>query len=156
VAVDVSGLDPAVAQQVDGLMNTINQLAAPLPAEPVGEGARWVTRGVAQTMGVELRTEQTSTLRRAEGRTLVLRIDGTQGAVPGPVDSPQLTEGVTATLEALTGTILGRMTLDLDRLVPTSTADGTVTMRLSATDGTTTELVEMTITAVIEVAPAAE
>jgi hypothetical protein len=155
-ATDLRDIDPALVAQLGDVLGSVNQVAAPLPEEPIGVGARWVSEGTASSNGLTFRTRQTSTLKAATDDSLRITLAGTQQGVPGPVDLPTLPEGYTATLDSLTGTLTGQMTVDLARLVPVSRAEGDLTIVLTAADGSTSQQVESRAQTTVEIAPGEE
>jgi hypothetical protein len=113
------GADPQMRQILDGMRDAISQMSTPLPEEPVGVGGKWKTtmRTTMNGMTSDLtyayevtgfedsRVETTATIETA--------------GVPGKVESPTLPPGATMTLNRMTGSGKGTMTIDLESLVPT-------------------------------------
>ena len=150
---DLSGLDPTLAQQMTGLVDQSNQLSQPLPAEPIGRDARWVSTSALTTNGISFKARTTATLKAVDGDLLTIAFKGRQTGVPGPVELAGLPPGTTAELVEMDGESAGRTVVDLGGLVPRSTSTGTIRVKLSATDGTSTQSTTSTVTTNLSVKP---
>lgn len=141
-ATDLDDLDPALAQQLQRVLDHSGQLSTVLPEQAVGVGARWVSTGTASTSGISFVSRQSFTLRSIEGDTLEMDVKGTQRGEPGPIAIADMPAGSSAELISLLGTLEGRTTIDLTRLGPRSTATGSVTIRFTLSDGTTEQTLD--------------
>lgn len=117
-------LAPQAKQLLAGMRESLTQISAPFPEEPVGVGARWEVKETISQQGITLTQIATYELKSLRGdvfRTLVTIV---QNADRQEVAMPGLPPGAKVTLVGMdskgTGEIAGR----LDRLVPTlSTVD---------------------------------
>jgi hypothetical protein len=122
------------AQMLGELQQTMQQLAAPFPAEPVGDGARWQVVQNATSGAMKIRQTVEYTLRGRSDNTVSIdvkivdsKLDTTNSLPPGArVDSI-----------AVNGT--GRNIVRLDRLVPVASMATNITVAVSATQGGQTE-----------------
>jgi hypothetical protein len=116
------GLTPAVRQMMDSASKGMDQVSAPLPAEPVGQGARWELRQTIEQNGVLLQQRTLFELLELDGDRGVLATTITQHADGQPMSIPGMPAG-TAELLSLDSAGSGRIHFDLGRLVPRSTLE---------------------------------
>src|SRR5262249_44905917 len=108
---------PASARgTLDSMQGMLGQ-ASPLPAEPVGVGARWETEAVLHQNGLEMHQVSRFTLRERAGSRVKLDVEIEQSAPAQEMKIPS-GKGATAHLESLRGTGGGTLELDLGRVVP--------------------------------------
>ena len=126
-----SGVDAGLTgQMVEQVRQAVRDVAAPLPVEPVGAGARW--QRVMQLEEKKARIVQTETF------TLVA-LDGSKGTlddVLAQTAPPQPLHGAgtgdtLARMDSMLASGDSKVRFDLSRLVPQSLFDGTTTMVLS-------------------------
>ncbi|MCC6556721.1 MAG: hypothetical protein IT372_27485, partial [Polyangiaceae bacterium] len=112
------GLPPSAEQMLTGMSQSFESMVAPLPAEQVGEGARWqvVTRVV--NAGTDILQFATYTLRSRAGAKATLDVAITQLASSGSVKAPGMPPGVTATLRSFSSTGSGTTRIDLTSVAP--------------------------------------
>src|SRR5205085_174911 len=105
-----------------------NQLAAELPTEPVGKGAKWRIRQKIDQG--ELKVDQVMTFEVVEisGTTAKLRSSGKLTAPRQTIDW----QGAKVDLEKTTGTASATMTVDFTRLVPDVRGSVAMTMKMNA------------------------
>lgn len=96
-------------------MQSLSQVQAPLPAEPVGIGARWQTASRLQVQGVDLLTVSTTELVAITGTVVELEITGTQNVEPGSVMEAGATP---ALITEWVGTTTGMTVIDLATISP--------------------------------------
>lgn len=114
--------DAGARQAIDSLRDSLRQLAAPLPAEPVGRGARWQVTMPIDAGGMSMQQVATYTLESVQGDRGHLQVRLTQSARPQALHTPGLPAGATARLESLSGTGSATQEMDLTRLIaPTHT-----------------------------------
>jgi hypothetical protein len=77
------GLSPEMRQQFETMNNTFSQLAAPLPVEEVGPGARWDTSMVMDNNGLKLLQTVHYELEELAEDTLTLNSTYSQALVSG-------------------------------------------------------------------------
>lgn len=117
-----AGLDPGMRVMMESMRSSMEQLSSPLPAEPVGPGARWELRQVLVQGGVTL--EQVTVFELAppgepggehEADQVVLRGELKQNADRQEVSLPGVER---AELIELSATGSSHIELDLSRLSP--------------------------------------
>jgi hypothetical protein len=146
--------NPQMAQMVDRMSSTIEQLALPFPEEAVGSGAEWEVRQALTVDSVHTFQKIVVDLVSLRDVSCTLRLLTEQTAPPQPVTAPGLPAGVRASLENMRGSGNGTMTIRFDSLVPTSQASlsssGVINI---ATDGTSQQVSTRT-TVRLKVSPA--
>lgn len=110
-----AGLDPSMRVMMESMKSSMEQLSSPLPAEPLGPGARWELRQTLAQAGVSL--EQTTTYELVEDNKGKRSLRGAirQEADRQEVDLPNVEK---AELVSLTASGKSELELDLDRLAP--------------------------------------
>ncbi|MBA3818705.1 MAG: hypothetical protein H0X17_07420 [Deltaproteobacteria bacterium] len=101
-------------QFVDSIRQSLNQLSAPVPAEPVGVGASWDTVSKLEQSGLALTQTATTRLKAFKGNRITLQIGLAQQAAPQKFT----TNGVSVDLLAFASKGSGETTIELDRLLP--------------------------------------
>ena len=116
--------DPAVpARLLLMLINARTSLArVMLPFEPVGVGARWKSQKKISFYGFEVDQVDTYTLTQREGNQAALEIEVVQSAPSQTVTFEE--EGIALSLESLSMSAQGQVTLDLSALESISGATG--------------------------------
>jgi hypothetical protein len=109
-----AGANAQVVQFVDSLKQSIGQMSAPLPEEPVGVGAKWETTIKLQQNGLELQQVGTNELVALDGNTITLDLGVKQTAAPQTIEK----DGTKVELKSYTGSGGGHTTIDLTQLVP--------------------------------------
>lgn len=150
-----SGMDPTMKQQMESMEQSLTQMIAPFPKEPVGKGAKWKVTTRVEIGGIAM--EMTSTFELlsndASGYRLGVSID--QSAQPQNVASPQLPPGATMKLTKMTGTGSGESLFERTSFLPVtakSTADNSIKMTVDM-QGTTMDMTNdtsMTMTMTME------
>jgi hypothetical protein len=143
-------MSPATQQMMDSASQSMDQVSAPLPEEPVGQGARWELRQTIEQNGVTL--QQTTLFE-------LIEVDGTRGILTTRITQhadrqPMTTSGAPGATEMLSldSSGSGRIYFDLDRLVPRSTLDMRSDYTLRITSGDTPQTVATHVDMRIEVA----
>jgi hypothetical protein len=119
--VDEASLAEAPAEIAD-LMRQLgesNQVAAPLPDEAVGVGARWQVEQRLELNGISLVQTTEYTLTAVDGPLLTLEISGGQTPTETTVELPGL-EGIDVEILEWTTATTGSLIIDLTDVVPTS------------------------------------
>jgi hypothetical protein len=106
-------LDPQLKQLLDGMRQSLRQLAAPLPAEPVGKGARWETTSKLVLNGMTMTQVATYELVELAGTTARLKVAMKQNAGRQKIQRG----GVSIDLISLASSGTGEVTLDLTDLI---------------------------------------
>jgi hypothetical protein len=132
IAIDsASAVDSgATGQMVEQVRQTLRDIAAPLPEEDVGRGARW--QKVTQLDARETRIAQTETftLVALKGASGTLEDVLAQTAPPQPLRGPGM-ESTPARMDSMLASGSAKERFDLSRLVPQTRFDGTTTMVVS-------------------------
>ncbi len=112
--VPAEGAGPEIQEMAANMEKQLNQLAAPLPAEPVGVGAKWQVDSVVTDNGMKIDQTAVYTLQRREGNRVELAVAITQSAKDQTVKTPQ----GDAKLSTLSTSGTGTSSLDLTLLLP--------------------------------------
>jgi len=151
-----TGADPGVSQITDGFEQSLQQMSAPLPAEPVGIGARWQVVTSVDGGGFTISQTADYTLASRNGDDCEMAVALTQTAPAQPFNVPGMPPGTEARLESLEGTGDGTMRINLARLVPTSEASMSLTGALGiAIQGMSMQM-GLNIENEVSIAPAAD
>lgn len=108
------GTDPHVEQLLDSLRQSVTQLSAPFPEQPVGRGARWQTVSPLRVPNLQMRQVTTYTLQEAQGDTLRI------GVITEQQTEPLTATGRQEVIDKLDATGKGTLQVNLKRLVPTT------------------------------------
>ena len=93
-----------------------------LPEEKVGLGARWESRKTVKAYGFDIQQVSTYTLVDRVGHELMLNVTIQQLAVPQTIEFPE--EGITISVQSMTGQAEGQIVLDLRALESDASATG--------------------------------
>lgn len=116
-----AGMPPQMEQMMDGAAaQGIDRMSTPLPAEAVGQGARWKLHQTIVQNGVELRQETLFELVELDGDRCKLKAAVTQTGDQQPMIVPGMPAGAVELL-SLRSAGTGEIEIDLARLVPNST-----------------------------------
>jgi len=115
------GADAQTKQVMQGMEQAMQQLGAPLPAEPVGVGARWQVVSRMTQNGITIRQGATYTLVKKHGDAMSCRVSIDQQAPHQKVVSPL---GPTVDLLFLKSEGGGSMDLLLTKVAPVKSAIG--------------------------------
>jgi hypothetical protein len=128
------GKPSGTGQMAETIRQTLRDIAAPLPDEPVGIGARW--RKLSQSDDNDTLVTQAETFRLAElqGDRGALDDSLAQTAPPQVLPAPAL-QGTRTRMESMLASGQARVRFDLSRLVPQTSFDGTTQMVVSGPVG---------------------
>ncbi|MHC4808164.1 MAG: DUF6263 family protein, partial [Planctomycetota bacterium] len=126
------GIDPQIRQFMDNTKQSMNQMSAPLPEEPVGRGARWQVTMPMETPAMKFTQIATYTLSEIQGDKVKLDITIKQSAPPQEIEPPGAAPGVKMSLESFNSSGTGTVELQMTNLVPTSNMNLTTTNVVSA------------------------
>jgi hypothetical protein len=145
------GADNNLKQTVRQMSKSLEQLASPLPAEPVGKGAKWRVSSSSNFIGMNVNDITTYELVSWQDGVASLNVSIEQQANPQNITSPQLPPGTTLTLKSLASQGRGATTMRLDRLMPfRSTASVSSNSEMSAKSAGSSEEVTLTTKMVME------
>jgi hypothetical protein len=113
-----SGIGQELGQFMNSAKLAIGQMVVPLPAEPVGPGAKWEAVEVVSQDGITVREKTYFELVALDGPRALIRTQTVQSADRQRAALPGLPDGVTAEVVSLRGSGAGEVELDLRRLVP--------------------------------------
>ena len=105
-------------QMMETTAQQMEQLSSPLPAEPVGVGARWEVIQHLEQNGIALVQTSVMTLESVDGDSGRVVASTRQHADPQVVDMPGAMAGARAELLELRGRRDGELAFDLTRLMP--------------------------------------
>ena len=111
---------PQLKEIIDSMQQSLRQLAAPLPEEPVGAGARWETTYLLVQKGIRIDQVANNEVKALDGDRMDLVVSITQSAPVQRMDAPGLPPNARMDLVSLASTGGGTSTLDLGRLVPSA------------------------------------
>lgn len=150
--VSVSGLATgAAAPSVADLQEQMQQLAPPLPAEPVGVGARWQAVQQASTNGLEATQTTEYTLRSRKGDQVEIEVKVVDVSLP---DLSSLVPGASVSSASTSGG--GTLAMDLARLVPRGSQDIEMAIAMTLNVQGTTQSMAMHMKMRQQIAPAAQ
>jgi hypothetical protein len=132
VTFDPGGSAPTgTGQMAEQVRQTLRDVAAPLPEEEIGVGARW--RKLSQLNERDARIAQTEVFHLVDlqGDRGALDDALAQTAPPQPLRAPGMPPGAHARMESMLASGQAKVKFDLSRLVPQTVFDGTTTMVLS-------------------------
>jgi hypothetical protein len=112
------GADAQLRQMLDGMRQSLRQLSAPFPEEPVGVGAKWETALRINQNGIALDQVGVSELTSLEGESGHLALTVTQKAQEQKVEAANLPPGTQMNLSSLASTGSGETLFDLRQLMP--------------------------------------
>jgi hypothetical protein len=114
------GTDPQMKQSMDNMQQSMNQMSAPLPKEPVGRGARWQVTMPMETPAMKFTQVATYTLTEIQGDKVKLDVTIEQTAPPQEINTPGAAPDVKASLESLKSSGKGNVEIQMTNLVPSS------------------------------------
>ena len=120
------------AEMVTQVVQMLRDVAAPLPAEPVGVGARWQKVSTLDAKNGHATQTDTYTLAELHGDRGKLADVLAQTASPQLLPSPDGTGAPPARVDSLLTSGTSTLAFDLGRLVAQSKLDGTTAMSLSS------------------------
>jgi hypothetical protein len=110
--------DPQLKQMMESTRQSLDQLTAPLPEEPVGVGAKWVVDQTISQQGMTIQQTANYTVTSIEGDIVKADVELVQRADEQTVEMPGMPPGVKARLLQFDTKGSGRTTIDLTKVVP--------------------------------------
>lgn len=128
IASDAKALSVAAKAQVDALVQAMPKLAMPLPATPVGIGAKWrSSRALGPASPLALQSVTTIDLTGLSGSLVTYAVSSTvHGA-----DQKVTQDGLEVDVKSITGTASGRGTFDLQKLAIAGTLEAELHMEMT-------------------------
>jgi hypothetical protein len=108
---------PELKQILEGMKDSFNQIAAPLPEEPIGAGAVWDVKMTIVQQGMTLEQVATYELISTKGDTAQAKSTLVQNAANQKIVNPQM-PNLKVDLVKLRADGTGEVTFDLGRIVP--------------------------------------
>jgi hypothetical protein len=115
---------------LDELTRAMKELAVPLPAEPVGRGAKWTATTPFHMKVFDATRTVTYTLSQTQGDRGTIDFSVALTAPSQALHSPRF-QGTRMTLDSLNASGQGRTRFDLQRLVPTADGDTKIDVAMS-------------------------
>jgi len=134
---------PQVRQALDGVKQSMNQMIAPLPEEPVGVGAKWAIRTAVNQGGIKMTQATNMEILEIEGNRVDVKITIEQSAPAQSIAPPGAPPGQTVDLVSLESSGGGEATWDLTKTVPSKANVSTsvaMHMRAPGPDGQKQEM----------------
>jgi hypothetical protein len=120
-----AGAAPQVNQAMEQMRQSFSQLAAALPEEAIGPGAKWEVTMPVKTQGMTIEQTANYELVSIEGERVTIKSTFAQHAANQKIENPAM-QGMKLDVTKMAGTGGGEMTLDLAKLLP---AEGTNDLR---------------------------
>lgn len=109
--------DAQTRRVMDQMKDSFSSIAAPLPEEAVGPGARWEAKIPIKSQGMTIDQTSTCELVSIEGERATTKSTFTQRASNQKIESPAM-PGLKVDLNKMLGTGTGQSTFDLGKLLP--------------------------------------
>ena len=114
-----AGANPQSRQFVDQMKESFTQLAAPLPEEAVGPGARWEAKTALKSQGMTIDQTTTYELVTLEGERFTTKSTIVQHAANQKIQNPAM-PGLKLDLIKMAGNGSSQSTFDLAHLLPSA------------------------------------
>jgi hypothetical protein len=150
---DVAG---QLSQIFDSADQTLQQLSAPFPVEPVGVGARWQAMMDIESGGFSVSQTAEYRLTAMDADSVTLDISLTQTAGSQQIEAAGLPAGASANLESLESTGSGSMRINLNRLVPNVELSTSMTMVMAISMQGQSQQTGMSVDSDMTIMPASE
>ncbi len=119
VKLDMPPSVPPSAQQImSGMSQSFESMVTPLPAEPVGVGARWQVVSRVATGGADILQSAVYTLKSRAGARAVLDVTLVQVAASDTIHTAQMPTGMSAKVKSFNSTGGGSTQMDLKSVAP--------------------------------------
>jgi hypothetical protein len=113
--------DAQLRQTMEQAKDSFKNLAAPLPVEAVGAGARWEVKQAIKSQGMTINQTTTYQITSIEGDRLAATSNISQSAANQKIENPAM-QGVKLDLTKMVGTGKGTINFDLAHLMPSASA----------------------------------
>jgi hypothetical protein len=148
-----AGVDPQLNQVFDSAEQSLQQMSAPLPSEPVGVGAVWQVVQSIESAGFSVSQTANYTLTSRNGDEITLDIELTQSGSDQAVELAGLPPGIEANLDALESAGTGSMRIDLNRFVPESESSVDMAVAMSVALQGQTQPIGLNMQTMMKIAP---
>ena len=111
------GADPQMKQVMEQMKESFNQISAPLPEEPVGNGAKWQTKMPIKSQGMTINQTASNELAAIEEDKITTKFTLAQTAANQKIQNPAM-PGVTVDLAKLASNGKGESSIDLGKVLP--------------------------------------
>jgi hypothetical protein len=146
-------IPPVAGQHVEQLVNDIRQLAAPLPEEALGKGAKWEVRMPVNMWSLNSSQVLTYTLVEIKGDAGKFAVALELTAPAQKIESPNMTAGTEMYLEFLKSIGSGIVEFDLTRLVPISNMTINTSMSMNVSAAGTKQNIKSTMNMEMKIGP---
>ena len=126
--------DPALAQALSQVSNSLESMSMPFPVEPVGVGARWEVRQAISSGGLSVYQKTTAELVSVTASEVTLKLTQEQTAPAQAMDNPAF-GGMKVSIDSYKGSGTGTTTVRFASLVPTAEINSTASMTMSMEGG---------------------
>jgi hypothetical protein len=106
-------IDANLHQMLDSMVQSMGQLSAPFPEEPIGKGGRWQTRTQLAVNGITVQQTTEYALTGLDGDKLVAKVQVVQKADPQPFTGSNVPPGLKMSVVSWSGNGGGELQLDL-------------------------------------------
>jgi len=113
--------DPQFRQTMQQAKDSFKSLAAPLPVEAVGAGARWEVKQPIKSQGMTINQTTTYQITSIDGERVAATSNLSQSAANQKIENPAM-QGVKLDLTKMVGTGKGNVNFDLAHLMPSASA----------------------------------
>lgn len=111
-------INPQVKEVMENMKNSLAKMSAPLPEEPVGQGAIWEVDNELLQNGVRINQRVIYKLKQCSEKRCKIDIELKQTAGKQIMTSPNLPSGASVELQELQGSGKGEMEINLEQLFP--------------------------------------
>lgn len=108
--------DPSMRQSMDQMKDSMRNMGAPLPAEPVGVGAKWEVKTHVKSGGIAIEQTATYQLASLEENHWTAKCTMEQTAGNQKIENPSVP--VEMNLVKMNGTGTGTINVDLSKILP--------------------------------------
>lgn len=124
--------DPALQAMLSQMTSSVENLSTAFPEEAVGVGAKWEVRQALTSGGQTQFQKSIYEVTAITGATVNLKVTTETSAPPQTINNPMAAAaGGEMTLEKMTGSGAGTMTIQLDSLTPTSSIEQTTSTAMT-------------------------
>ncbi|MFT3685616.1 MAG: hypothetical protein QM783_11925 [Phycisphaerales bacterium] len=121
------GMDPMAKQTIQGMSKSMEQYTVPLPAEPVGKGAKWECARTQENNGIKMNATYTQQVIDLSDKDASLKTQ-----IKGEAKDQQV-QGMTIDSMILTGD--GEQRIGFSRIIPDAKVNSGVAMTMDSPQG---------------------